>query len=840
MKKQIAYLAIGAAIVAPVLLVGVNYAKADALSDLQAQIATLQAQLNSALQQINNLSSDSSSTIAPTSSTSVQSEICNFYRDLKQGMSGEDVRCLQKYLNGASFTINTGTKPGAPGYESTYFGNRTKNAVVDWQNANYISPSNGYFGALSRAKYLELVNIGGIPQPPLPPLPPPPPVASTITVNTPNGGENWKIGETRSIKWKDSGGTTNQKYTIYITNKYGGGYGVAGEAVGTDQVKWVVGNLTNGFYTDLKPGTDYYVQVVKQDGSGSYDMSDKPFSIFAQTSGDSNKITLISPNGGEQWQLNSLHTVQWTPYDPNLGVNSSGVVSAYLEKRGSDGKYTTIGKIIPSGKASIHWSGEIDKYGNYPVPGDYYIRVENAQTRKSDRSDQPFKIVAAGTVSVDLKINNSDGPIKVPAGGANYTVSWTSNAQSCTFYNYASGYDVKSNLPASGSFVTNFNPSSNISVTMWCDSKTPIEATTADSIDVIPAEPSTFIAVTAPNGGEVLDWASPFAIVWNVSQNIEKISLALYKNDSFFNWIATNIPIGSAGYGNFAWTPSGTLSSANVGNNIFKIYMIGYKSGGGTLEDKSDSPFSITYTPTTTQDVIIGVATDKSTYSDNESIKITVSATNNNSSPVTLNFPSACQVEYSVAFYDSAKDTLCAQITTSVYIPANSTHYWNIVHSPSTYKIPSGSFKLQGRVIGYGDATTVVTINGSPATTAVKVLSPNGGEKYTHGQTMGITWSGGSAPYTLKLLKGSALHKVVVTNWQFGSYYFWQIPTDVDHANNYVVEITDGNGNADKSDAQFSIQRASADASQLSALANSLEVIKALLDQITKSVNSLR
>jgi peptidoglycan hydrolase-like protein with peptidoglycan-binding domain len=67
------------------------------------------------------------------------------------------VRCLQKYLNNSGFIVSTAGE-GSPGQESDYFGSKTKKAVAAWQKANLLSPTNGYFGPQSRAKYLELTN----------------------------------------------------------------------------------------------------------------------------------------------------------------------------------------------------------------------------------------------------------------------------------------------------------------------------------------------------------------------------------------------------------------------------------------------------------------------------------------------------------------------------------------------------------------------------------------------------------------------------------------------------------------------------------------------------------
>lgn len=73
----------------------------------------------------------------------------NFTRDLELGMSGADVKELQKYLNGAGYIVaNSGV--GSIGHETTLFGDLTKIALKKFQTANKISPATGYFGPLTR------------------------------------------------------------------------------------------------------------------------------------------------------------------------------------------------------------------------------------------------------------------------------------------------------------------------------------------------------------------------------------------------------------------------------------------------------------------------------------------------------------------------------------------------------------------------------------------------------------------------------------------------------------------------------------------------------------------
>src|SRR5438105_3617865 len=55
-------------------------------------------------------------------------------RNLKQGMSGADVLLVQQILNRAPSTRIASAGIGSPGYETTYFGTRTRLAVIKFQN----------------------------------------------------------------------------------------------------------------------------------------------------------------------------------------------------------------------------------------------------------------------------------------------------------------------------------------------------------------------------------------------------------------------------------------------------------------------------------------------------------------------------------------------------------------------------------------------------------------------------------------------------------------------------------------------------------------------------------
>lgn len=88
---------------------------------------------------------------AAASVTSITTLRAPLDRNLTVGSEGEDVRRLQQFLNQNGFTVRTGTGAGAPGNESTFFGELTRAALARFQAANNITPAVGFFGPITRS-----------------------------------------------------------------------------------------------------------------------------------------------------------------------------------------------------------------------------------------------------------------------------------------------------------------------------------------------------------------------------------------------------------------------------------------------------------------------------------------------------------------------------------------------------------------------------------------------------------------------------------------------------------------------------------------------------------------
>lgn len=150
------------------MIAGASPAFAVTAEELLAQIQQLQAQLNQLLAQYQQMTGQTT----PTTQTPAACVGITFTRDLAQGMSGEDVKCLQALLG---VTPQTG-----------FFGPLTFEAVVKFQEQNAaqiltplgLTAGTGYVGARTRAV------LNGM----LTPVTPPPTVTPTPPVTPPTPG----------------------------------------------------------------------------------------------------------------------------------------------------------------------------------------------------------------------------------------------------------------------------------------------------------------------------------------------------------------------------------------------------------------------------------------------------------------------------------------------------------------------------------------------------------------------------------------------------------------------------------------------------------------------------
>ena len=144
--------------------------------------------------------------------------------------------------------------------------------------------------------------------------------SSTITVTSPNGGENWEPGSNETITWTSSNLPTSCRIFINLFKAgafdrtivgSSGYYGSPDDGTSND------GSYTWSIPSSLDESSDYKVIIIAAtlviDAMyGDYwenissDYSDNYFTIQQASSPT---ITVTSPNGGENWEPGSSHSI---------------------------------------------------------------------------------------------------------------------------------------------------------------------------------------------------------------------------------------------------------------------------------------------------------------------------------------------------------------------------------------------------------------------------------------------------------------------------------------------------------------------------------------------------
>jgi len=240
----------------------------------------------------------------------------------------------------------------------------------------------------------------------------------SVTVLSPNGKETFMVGGPMTVKWNASYFPENSMVYLELRpNRY---------IKGAVAIKIAVLAPLSGSYSwripkDIIPG-DYIIEIYKADINGNIDpnesvkdVSDGPFNITAQPS-----ITVLSPNGGEQWELGTTEAIKWESNRPTFNCGDIPCPTPTLAPI----TITLVGEYIapppcpvgiqcatpppPPTQALVIANGISDSgLFNWTVgkgsqsipPGKYRIKITNGSI--SDASDAPFSVVApANSVNI--------------------------------------------------------------------------------------------------------------------------------------------------------------------------------------------------------------------------------------------------------------------------------------------------------------------------------------------------------------------------------------------------------------------------------------------------------
>jgi CSLREA domain-containing protein len=187
-----------------------------------------------------------------------------------------------------------------------------------------------------------------------------------ITVAVPNGGENWQINTSQTIRWTSSGITGSVNIEL---SRDGGATFVTlfANTPNDGSESWTVTGLAS---------SNCLVKISSVDDPSISDLSDAAFTI-SNPPGAS--ITVLVPNGGESWRIGTVQTIRWT----SNGV--TGNVNIELSRDGGF-RYTTLIARNVANTGSYQWTV------TGPASSQCKVRVISLTPVVLDESDTVFSI----------------------------------------------------------------------------------------------------------------------------------------------------------------------------------------------------------------------------------------------------------------------------------------------------------------------------------------------------------------------------------------------------------------------------------------------------------------
>jgi hypothetical protein len=644
-----------------------------------------------------------------------------------------------------------------------------------------------------------------------------------LRVTSPNGGEHWQYGKTKTITW--TAVNTDTVLIEYSTNN------------GTDWVK-IVDSLSPAavsFDWVIPAGITSSVCKIKiTDRNGFTDISDNPFTIY--------ELNVTAPNGGEYWQSGRQNTITWNSIGiPNVKIDytlNNGLKWINITPSAAGNSYTWLLPDTASANCRIRVSSAAD-------------------TAITDSSDAVFSIIK-------LKLLKPTGGEFLHAGSTD-TIKWSTG----DFSNLNIEFTTNDGITWQN-ISSNASPSP--AVYPWIVPNFPgslcrVRITNKAFPSVTDSSSSNFaiynLDVTSPNGGEYWQAGTKKTITWTDS-NLATVKIE-YSTDrgSTFNTITASAPSGLGG-GSYDWDIPLTLNTStqcririsnasesritDTSNANFTIYKLNVTSPNTNMVWKSGSLHNITWSSGNIANVNINYSTDNGLSWLSVASNIPAAA-----GTYAWRIPAApskhCLVKVtsysdSLNIYDIS-DTVFT-ISSMMVLTPNGGESWktgtiqqitwttsnisaiNIEYStnnglawiPIAGSLPAssgiynwvipGTLTTQGlvRIIDSADVTSSDTSDHVFTISNLVLTSPNGGERWQVGSRHNITWT----QTNLTKLKLEYSTNIAANIWNFidsvnasDLSYSWAIP---DNASGSVyVRISDNRNlsTADTSNSSFTI-----------------------------------
>ncbi|MGL5889209.1 MAG: hypothetical protein ACRC3B_04955, partial [Bacteroidia bacterium] len=423
---------------------------------------------------------------------------------------------------------------------------------------------------------------------------------SSITVTSPNGGENWNGCSNYNITWTSSNVTGSFRIEYSAD---GGSTWTTITTTTASSFNWTVPNT-------IPTSSQCVIRVSSVSNPAITDISNATFTI-----NQIQFIAITSPNGGEVWQVGN-------PTFQNITWAYSGTTTQFRIEYSTDNGVNW--NIITTVNTSSSPASYLWQVPNTPS-NQCLVRIsDNSNLCRSDVSNSVFTIQAP-TPTITVQSPNSAVTWFI---GQTYTISWTSQFVNDPFvsieYSIDSGSTWLNIISAinitSGSFNwTVPNTPSTAAFVRVRSTANPSTIFDISNIDFNIAPPVPVITLASPNGGENWNSCVNYTISWS-SQFVTGNFQVDYSRDNGATWVNITITSGSS----FNWTVPNNIATSgqclirvvsvsnptvlDVSNAVFTINQIAYVAitspNGGEVWQVGNPTFqNITwaYSGTTTQ-----------------------------------------------------------------------------------------------------------------------------------------------------------------------------------------------------------------------------------------------
>jgi hypothetical protein len=405
-----------------------------------------------------------------------------------------------------------------------------------------------------------------------------------ITLISPHGGETWGRGTSHTIQWA-SKGLDGKNAKIELQRWTGTAWEKAVDVTYTP-VPIVAGSYQWDITTYEPVPGQYRVRIYWVEDPSVEDISPNTISIVDPS------ITVTSPNGGENYAINTTHSINWNA----PGLIGTNVRISLMRWTGTTYQFDRC--IIESTPATVgsdtSTSGSFDWEITQAIPeGQYKIAVTSTMyypyPHWFDESDGPFTVFQRKIIMLTPNGGESWAP------GDRHLIAWS---ETC------GGYFNITLWKWTGSTSVYDSPiASPVGGTSWYWTPPPTQAAGQYTIriqstvfpEVVNESRSPFtitpaaIQVISPNGGEVWEAGTTHTVSWTAAGLSDaNLSVKLYR------WVpsigdvldTTFIDSASAVSGSYTWALPSTQQQAD--------YRVIVQAVGKTYSDDSDAFFSIT------------------------------------------------------------------------------------------------------------------------------------------------------------------------------------------------------------------------------------------------------